>query len=286
MCGDWRPALAGAEAAFRRRGHPDPGLFHMRLVALTTVAWLLVLLTTGLVFAQRAPAPASVTPPRPDKANDVVIELFYRSDSPQSQAAELCLRRFAKQHRGICVKAYNMLQDPFQLKRLWQLSKRFRYEQASVPTFYLCDTLKLGHTSNRATAEQIKQLLTIKAYVRQGCRHCEAAQRFLNKLVERWPALKVEYRDVMLDPYVRTEVQKLAAHHQVRVVSFPCIPGCWPSGSRVPVGRNHGQEDRGVFPRSFGSLTSPTPGTRTSAEAQPQRTGQTIDATQQRKGTP
>lgn len=157
------------------------------------------------------------------QSNRIVIELFYRGDAEQSLDAERFLQKLGKQRTGIDAKSYDVLEDRTQLKRLWKLSKRFGYENASVPTFYLCDSLKVGFSDPRTSGSQIEQLLTIKAYIRPGCKHCKAATRFLDAMKFRWPALRLQYFDVVGDPHARAEVQRLAALHRVRVASFPCI---------------------------------------------------------------
>ena len=117
------------------------------------------------------------------KSNAVVIELFYRSDSDQSQNAKQFLSDLSQRRPGIEVKAYDVLTDQQQLKRLWQLSKQFGYEQAKVPTFFLCNRLQIGFPNPQASGAEIEDLLTIKAYVRPGCKHCQAGKEFLDRRV-------------------------------------------------------------------------------------------------------
>ncbi len=157
------------------------------------------------------------------KSNAVVIELFYRSDSDQSQNAKQFLSDLSQRRPGIEVKAYDVLTDQQQLKRLWQLSKQFGYEQAKVPTFFLCNRLQIGFPNPQASGAEIEDLLTIKAYVRPGCKHCQAGKEFLDDLVIRWPALRVQYFDVIADLNARQEAQNVAARYHVQVPSFPVI---------------------------------------------------------------
>jgi hypothetical protein len=70
-----------------------------------------------------------------EKTNRVVIELFYRSDSEQSQNAKKFLQEFQAGNSGIEVKAYDLLEDKKQLARLWQLSKRFGRDKAGFSAF-------------------------------------------------------------------------------------------------------------------------------------------------------
>ena len=155
--------------------------------------------------------------------NDVVVELFYRGDSPQSMQALEFLNGLADRRAGIKVKAYDVLNDPGQLKRLWQLSKQFGFEKAGSPTFYLCNSLKVGFRDAATSGAQVEALFNIKAYVRPGCKHCKAGKRFLNEMVQRWPALRVQYVDGFNDYNARMEMQRLTTQHRVQIPSFPCI---------------------------------------------------------------
>ncbi len=75
---------------------------------------------------------------------DVVIELFYRGDSDQSLQAKDFLEQLRQRRPGIEVKAYDVLEDKFQLKRLWLLSKQFGHEKGQAPTIFLCNNLIVG----------------------------------------------------------------------------------------------------------------------------------------------
>lgn len=178
---------------------------------------LVKLLCFGILFPG-IPLQAQDSTGNFSKTNNVVIELFYRGDSEQSQNAERFIQQL-QQRPGIDARAYDVLQDREQLKRLWQLSKQFGYEKAGLPSFFLCNYFKVGF---RDPAE-IERLLTIKAYIRPGCKHCKAGKEFLDQMVRRWPALEVQYFDVINDPYARSEVQRLASQYRVQVASFPCI---------------------------------------------------------------
>ncbi len=156
------------------------------------------------------------------KSNDVVIELFYRSDKEQSQQAITFLNELAERRPGLVVKKYDILEDKPALTRLWDLSKQFGYEKAGVPTFYFCNSLKVGFSMDY-TAPLIENYLTIRAFVRQGCPHCRDAKLFLDKMVRRWPALNVKYYDVVADTNARNEMQNVANKYKVRVATLPCI---------------------------------------------------------------
>lgn len=165
-----------------------------------------------------------IAPPNSiDATNDVVIELFYRGDMQSSHDAIAFLDQLQQRRTGINVKTYDVLKNRFQLKRLWKISKQFGHEKAGSPTLYLCNRLKVGFDNAENAGTQVEELLNIKAYIRPGCKHCQAGKEFLDQFSRRWPALRVEYHDVISDPGALKEMQNLAARYRVQVPSFPCI---------------------------------------------------------------
>ena len=155
--------------------------------------------------------------------NPVVIEVFSRSDSEQSQRAAQFLGQLQASRAGIEVRNYDVNVNREALVRLWQLSKRFGYEKAGVPAIYVADRLLIGFRDAQTTGREIEQYLHVEAFLRPGCRHCRDARRFLDGLRQRWPGLTFYYRDIVNDAEARNEANRLVNNYQVRVVSFPLI---------------------------------------------------------------
>jgi hypothetical protein len=190
-----------------------------RGTAVSGTPYLGVLLAMASLF----PAAAQETPLNDIQPNDVVIELFVRSGSEQCQQAEAFLRQLQRDRVGIAVHIHDVVEDRNARAQLWKLSRRFGYENAGVPSFFLADNLLLGFRDAQTTGRNITNLLQIRAFIRPGCRHCQAAQEFFGGLIQRWPALTVYYYDVVGNVEARAEVQQLARQYHVRVASFPCI---------------------------------------------------------------
>jgi len=87
----------------------------------------------------------------------------------------------------------------------------------------LLDSLKVGFQSPETSGSQIEELFVVKAYIRPGCGHCKDGKRFLDAMAKRWPAVTVEYFDVVGDANARNEMQRLANQYRVQVPSFPFI---------------------------------------------------------------
>ena len=177
----------------------------------------------GLVIFLGNDALALAQLPNGPERNAVVIELFYRSDSDRSQSAKQFLEQLQQRRQGIEVNAHDVLKDRENLKRLWKLSRRYGRDQAALPSLHLCNNLMVGFRDAQNSGKQVESLLTIRAFVRPGCKHCQAGKEFLSDLIERWPAIRVQYYDVVADANARREVNQLVAKHRVRAVSFPCI---------------------------------------------------------------
>ncbi len=155
--------------------------------------------------------------------NNLVIELFRRDSSEQCNRAEQFLRQLQQRRAGIELKIRDVEEDRDALLRLWQISRRFGREKAGVPTVYLAKNLIVGFRDDQTTGQEIESLLRIRAFVRPGCEHCRQAKEFLEVLCQRWPAISVQYDDVLTDAKARAEVSELTQRYQVRAVSFPVI---------------------------------------------------------------
>jgi glutaredoxin len=158
--------------------------------------------------------------------NDIVIELFMRGDSQQSEAALAYLDDLQQQREGIVVKSYDLLKDQAALRRLYDLARRFGRDKPNVPTIYLGDRMIVGFPDRATSGKQIEELLKVRVFVRPGCRHCHEAQQFLNEYAQRWPAVRIEYYDAFNDATMRREMQRVAQKYNTQAASFPCIEIC------------------------------------------------------------
>lgn len=193
-------------------------------VRATSRVWLTVSLVL-LVY----PVLSAANDSRDDGASqthDVVIELFMRSDSKQSESAQAYLEELQQQRAGIVVKSYDLLNDQAALRRLYDLARRFGRDKPSIPTIYLGDRMIVGFPDRATSGKQIEELLKVRVFVRPGCRHCHEAQQFFNAYARHWPAVRIEYYDAFNDVAMRQEMQRVAQKYNVQAASFPCIEIC------------------------------------------------------------
>ncbi len=176
-----------------------------------------------LMLAAWTSATVTVDGVEPAVTNRVRIELYVRQDSEQCRQAESFLQQFAQQRSGLDIAVYDVLKDNSALSRLWKVSRQRGYEQAKLPTFFLCDRAIVGFQNEATTGQQIRDFFTINVYIRPGCRHCHAAQVFLDQMVQRWPAVEVQYHDAVNDAAVRRELETVLARYHQHLTLFPCI---------------------------------------------------------------
>lgn len=153
----------------------------------------------------------------------LVIELFVRPESDQCEQAEKFLKDLSERREGIEVKIHDVTTDKEALARLWKLAKQFGKEKAELPTVYFCNSIKVGFLDAETTGQNIESYLTIRAFVRTECPHCDDAKAFLKEFSQRWPAIKVEYLNVVEDENAREEFEKLTTTFKKEIVSFPCL---------------------------------------------------------------
>jgi glutaredoxin len=63
----------------------------------------------------------------------------------------------------------------------------------------------------------------IEAFVREGCPHCAKAKEFLAKLQQEQPGLRIEIRDVGLDPAAMERLKRLVESHGETMVRVPAF---------------------------------------------------------------
>ncbi len=176
-----------------------------------------------IAFLFGAFLPAEVTLAAAPATNTVTIEAFVRQDSEQCTRALEFLNELADRRSGIDLRVYDVIQDKQALGRVWQLARRFKRDKAGAPTIYLCDRIVVGFRDAETTGRVIEDMLTIHAYLREGCSKCRAAKEYLAGLQQRWPAVRVAQYDVIRDPNAQRRMLEIAAQYQVRTPVVPAF---------------------------------------------------------------
>lgn len=127
-------------------------------------AFRTVLATLGVcVGLAAASVPLGGAQPAPD------IEVFASPRCPHCHAAKLFLDQLQRERPALAVLYHNVDDEPEALERLRQLSTRFGYRSAGVPTFYVRGELIVGFGGPDSTGARIRALLEPRAAPADAC---------------------------------------------------------------------------------------------------------------------
>lgn len=99
-------------------------------------------------------------------------------------------------------------------------------EKPGLPIIHACRQLLVGYRDAETTGRRIEDLLTIDAYVRDGCPHCADAKRFLARMRDRYPGFSIRYHDIVSNLQARDRLMELAKRHRVQVANVPAFHLC------------------------------------------------------------
>ena len=183
----------------------------------------LILLVVGLLVSSILDRSAAA---QALQTNDITLDVYLRGDSERCEAARKYLEQLGQQRAGLKIQYYDVLEDQQALKRVWKLNKQFNVEKAGLPCFLALNQLCVGFDDEQHSAARIDKLFTVEAFVRPGCSRCANAKAFLNGLQQRWPAIRIEYRDVVNDPSAIARMNELEEQYHTRATGLPAIHLC------------------------------------------------------------
>lgn len=166
-------------------------------------------------------------------AQCVRIEAYVRGNSEQSQRAVEYLAGFEKARPGVRVDVHDVEKDPEALKRLNALSARFGV-QSQIPTIHAAGRIVVGFRDAATSGPQVEELLTIRAFMREGCPRCAGAKPFLPILQQRYPGMRVLVHETTSDPNAMPYLQHLASWYGIQGASVPAFY----AGGQLFVGYN------------------------------------------------
>jgi glutaredoxin len=174
------------------------------------------------VFATVLPAAALADGPR----RCVRIEAFIRDDSDQSRAAAEFLTKLADGRDGLVLELRDVLKDREALRRTHELLKKYEIEKPGLPVVHMCGQLFVGYRDAETTGRQMKELLTITAYTREGCPHCADLKAFMARTLPKYPGFEVTYRDVYKETGARAEMNSMSERYGVALRTLPFVVIC------------------------------------------------------------
>lgn len=158
-----------------------------------------------------------------EKPRTITLDVFIRPDSTRCQAAADFASALAKERSGVEVRVHDVVADRAQLERYWFLVKHYKITNAGLPAFFTCGQFKVGFSDAATSGQGVRDLVTLHAYVREGCGRCREAKAFLSRLSTRWPGLRIVYHDVVADPRELDRMNELARRYGVAVTGMPVI---------------------------------------------------------------
>ena len=156
-------------------------------------------------------------------ANEMLLEVFVRSDSEHSQRAAAFAPQFPSTHPGVRIEVHDVLDNETARRRFRDLAKKFGAAKPGLPAFFACNRARFGFADATTSGRSIEDLFIVRAFVREGCPHCRDAKRFLSALQQRWPALRIDLHDVVSDPQAQQQLTELTKRYAVQVPSLPAI---------------------------------------------------------------
>ncbi|MFN0196006.1 MAG: hypothetical protein ACKVT0_04630 [Planctomycetaceae bacterium] len=159
-------------------------------------------------------------------ANCVFLEVFVKTDCKECADYEKALVDFASKRDGLKVRTINIDADPKNLERLDKVRKHFKLENATVPIVYGCNSFLHNFDTEKKMLAGVERMLTINAYVREGCPHCAAAKQFLPDLARRYPAFRLQFHDVVADERALERMEAVIEKYRRQASSLPVIQIC------------------------------------------------------------
>ncbi len=178
------------------------------------------ILLFGLIVASHASELAAQPAP---PVNCVFLEVFVKNDCQVCTDYEKALTDFASKRDGLKVRTINIDADSKNLERLDKIRKHFKLENAAVPIVYGCNTFLHKFESPKNMLGGVERMLTVNAYVREGCPHCDAAKRFLPDLVRRYPAFRLKQHDVVSDSNALERMEAVVKKYRRQASSLRVI---------------------------------------------------------------
>ncbi|MBT6483527.1 MAG: hypothetical protein HOK71_02500 [Planctomycetaceae bacterium] len=132
------------------------------------------------------------------------------------------------QRTGLRVLFHDVSQDEDQKirKRIDSIVRYFSLTELKLPAIYGLRHVVANLKSKDVMQRRLKEILTMTAFVRNGCPHCRDAKEFLRKYRSRYPAMSIVYREVTTDPNARNDMNALVSRYRRSAASLPVIHFC------------------------------------------------------------
>lgn len=156
----------------------------------------------------------------------ISIEFFYDSETNDAADLRSSLEQFAETREGLLPNFRDLNKNENVQQRLEQIAKHFGLTEIKLPAMYGMNHIIANVETEQQLESRLKEVLQLTAYIRNGCPHCAAAKSFLGKYAQRYPAIKIVYKEVITDPAANQEMQAIVQRYRQRAASLPVIHYC------------------------------------------------------------
>ncbi len=191
------------------------------LLPLRLALGLLLLHICGLPSVLLAQSDWTPVPPR-----SVLVEVYYRSDTPADQGQLESVKRFAESRGGISVVARDLADTPKNRERLAKVLEHYELPADSIPAVYGCNLVLSQLADEAALTAGLEKMFRYDVYSRAGCQHCDEAKELLPEFLQQYPAFRLRVRDVDTDSVALKELNQLLAQEKHGGASTPAMFVC------------------------------------------------------------
>jgi glutaredoxin len=183
-------------------------------VAVAAAAWCLAL------------APVCIAQPAGTaRQRCFVVEIYPGVQNNASAPPESLVNQVAARP-GVTARGVDVASSPANRERRQRICDYFRIQPSPQPIIYGCGQAVVAAGDAQALRNQLDQMFTLTAFVREGCPHCADAKRLLKELPSQYAGLRIVYRDMLRDRSSGAELETLTARYQKRAVSLPVLHFC------------------------------------------------------------
>jgi glutaredoxin len=161
-----------------------------------------------------------------EKVQLFLLEMFYDSTVENSNELKAAFEKYGEDHPGLKLYLRDVYENEKGQQRLQEMQDYFKIKEAKLPALYGLKYFAENIDSAKKMNAKLDEMLTLTAYVRNGCPHCKAAKAFLTKYGGRYPALNIVYREVTTDKTASQEMRDVARRYRQRAASLPLLHYC------------------------------------------------------------
>lgn len=180
------------------------------------IAWVVGVLTQAAAEGVASPV---------EQERYVLLELYHDGESDAVNQAKAVLAELRPANRGLLV-FYRDLREEINRNHYQTIIKYYRVEQSDLPLVYWMNQVTRYSGDAKQFLAQCRAMLSMEVFVRRGCHHCENAKRYLIDFTTRYPAIQIEYHDLVTQPEAAATLNALVRQHKKSAASVPVFHAC------------------------------------------------------------